>query len=72
MGKPQKMPLKWHEDCLRNMLDGLHAKCAQAASLEAEIERLNADIMHLQAQLAEAKQRKLDGFDGERFMKGSK
>jgi hypothetical protein len=66
------MPLAWHESCLKNMTDSLQDKIKQLDQMQAEINRLSCDRLHYLDQVNEAKRRKLDKFDSERFMKGSK
>jgi hypothetical protein len=67
-----KMPIAWHEDCLRNMKRSLEMKDLAISKLTEERDRLRGDIMILSHQIQAAEYEGRDGFDRERFLQKRK
>jgi hypothetical protein len=64
-----KMPMQWHDDCLRNWKGSVEERRLAMERAKADYERCAADCAEYEAQIAQAKARGLDGFDRERFGK---
>jgi phage shock protein A len=63
-----KFSIAWHEDSLENQLQFLARSERDLKRLQESVEKLRANTKRLERQIAEAKRRKRDGFDSERFM----
>ena len=66
------MPITWHEECLQNSLSSLSGYYSELSKLKATIEKLSNDNTFYAHQITKAKEKGLDGFDSERFLKKSK
>lgn len=64
-----KMPIKWHEDCLRWRGETLERQRVIAERAVEEMERTKREMEFYAGQIEGAKKRGKDGFDAERFMK---
>lgn len=63
-----KQPIAWHEDNLKNFTVYLEAKKKQLESLQREVDRMKSEKDFRTIQIAMAKEKKLDSFDGDRFL----
>ena len=68
-GDTMKMPIAWHEECLKNMEISLGYKKKLLAQEQNDIERMEKRIMFRKAQIEEAKRKNKDGFDEDKFLK---
>lgn len=59
----------WHEERLANVRQTLEREKEGLARLQSRIEQIEADVLLLNAQIAEAKRRGIAGFDADRFLK---
>ena len=64
-----KMPMKWHEECLKNMQATAIRKKEEVDRLLTDHSRLFVQCQIYDNQITAAKYRKLDGFDQDRFLK---
>jgi hypothetical protein len=64
--------IEWHEKCLVAATASLDRKRTELARLTAEIERDTADLEFRARQIAEAKNRGMAAFDGDRLLKPKK
>ncbi len=64
-----KMPMGWHEWCLKNSKENLAREEETFARLTAAIERFRKQVAFHEAQIAEAQRQGKDGFDQDKFMK---
>ena len=64
-----KQSIKWHEECLKNMLASLARDDDEVSRLQSYADRLRDDCNVLEIQIAEAKRRGMDGFDADRLLK---
>ena len=67
-----KMPIAWHEECLKNYRSYLTNKKIELLrikeQLKNDIVRMESEEMFYSAQINNAKNKKMDGFDVDRFM----
>lgn len=66
-----KMPIAWHEECLKARLSSLELDRERLNRLQSSIDRSEDAIRVLSEQIEEAKRQNKDGFDADRFMKRS-
>jgi ribosomal protein S21 len=62
-----KMPLQWHEQCLRNMKSHAERATIDAERAAEYASKLKTEIEQRERQLAEARRRGIDSFDADRF-----
>ena len=62
-----KMPMAWHEECLRNQRTHYERELARLKVMQDELERTRVDINIYEYQIAKAKEQGKDGFDREKF-----
>jgi ribosomal protein S21 len=62
-----KMPLQWHEQCLRNMKSHAERATIDAERAAEYASKLKTEIEQRERQLAEARRRGIDSFDPDRF-----
>jgi hypothetical protein len=67
--KSSAMPLKWHEECLRNRQSSLARAEQNVRDAVANADRLRKDMEHLALQIEEAKRRGMTAFDRDRLLK---
>lgn len=72
MAKTRKMPIGWHEDCLRNARDHIQDEEKRLREAQKRVHKLRIDADFYERQIAEAKRRKLTDFDCECFMHNSR
>ena len=63
-----KQPMEWHERCLLNQKDYLRRKREETDRLLVVIARNAKATAFYEHQIAEAKRRKMDGFDSDRLL----
>jgi chromosome segregation ATPase len=63
-----KMPLEWHEGCLKNRKFYLEEIKNQIEDLKSQVSRREREIQFYEMQITKAKKRKLEGFDSDRFL----
>ena len=63
-----KMTISWHKECLMNRKIYLEKIKKEAKSLQKEIKKSEKEIIFYSSQIEEAKKKKKDGFDRDRFM----
>jgi hypothetical protein len=63
-----KMPITWHEECLKNRLISLERSKQELARKEQQVQRETAACRFTERQIEEAKNQKKDGFDDGRFL----
>jgi len=64
-----KMSIDWHEECLKNMNTTLNTEKVSLERLLKDIDRLENRINFYSCQIEEAKRKKKDGFDSDKFLK---
>jgi hypothetical protein len=64
-----KRSIEWHESCLKNSDTYIKAELEIIASRQADISIVISRNNFLRKQIEEAKRKKMDGFDCDRFMK---
>jgi hypothetical protein len=64
-----KMKIPWHEECYNNNLIYLTQKQVELKRLEEECEKMALKLAGYFTQIETAKQRGMDGFDRERFLR---
>lgn len=69
MPHSNKKPIGWHEECLRNFSEYLTRKQKQLEDLQSEVNKMILEEKFRQFQIHTAKERNLDGFDEDRFLK---
>ena len=57
------MPLSWHEECLKNMLNSLGNEIKYLKAQEERVSRLKSECDVLNAQILKAKRLKIQSFD---------
>lgn len=62
-----KMPIHWHEDCLRNRIASRNRIAGQLELLQGSLNYQDNEIQRIRHQLAEAKRRKVTAFDPDKF-----
>lgn len=62
-----KMPIEWHEECLKNRISSFERKQKELDSLIKQIEKDKEEIEFLEYQIKEAKKANKDSFDSEKF-----
>ena len=62
-----KMPLRWHKECLENMKKSAERAAIAAAQAKAEAERLAANVALYESQIVAAEEAGKDGFDRDRW-----
>jgi len=67
-----KMPMAWHEECLKNSHAYLTALERRAIEAQKDVDALRCRIEFEMAQFQEAERRGLDGYDSDRFMQPKK
>ncbi len=67
-----KFSISKHESHLTNAKASLAQEEARLAKMTMTVQRLRDQVEQYEQQIVEAKRRKLDGFDSDRFMKGRK
>lgn len=65
----RKMPLAWHERNLKNYRYSLEDAEKRLAQKEVEVNRMRADIRHMEETLARAKREGRDAYDAETYNK---
>lgn len=64
-----KMKIEWHEECLKNNKRFIREKREEIRRLQLEIDQNLFDCEMYELQILEAKKKKMDGFDSDKFMK---
>ena len=64
-----KMTLEWHEGCYKNSLLYLERERRSLDRAIKAVEELRIRILEYETQINVARERGLDGFDNERFLK---
>lgn len=63
-----KMPITWHEECLKNNKNHLLRKEAEAERVMESLKRHRMRVEHLEFQIQQARRKGKTGFDSERFL----
>lgn len=63
-----KQTIKWHEQCFTNSDSSLQRKRVDVAGHIIELQRWEERQVFRAKQIAEAKRRGIESYDGERFM----
>lgn len=63
----KKMPIEWHEECLKNRRLSLSRKQKELISLAKQLKKDKKEIEFLEYQIKEAKKANINDFDNERF-----
>lgn len=63
-----KMPIEWHESGLANARIHVHEAEQSLVRAQRTLERQKDRLAFFESQLGEAKRRRLDGYDSEKFM----
>ena len=64
-----KMPIQWHEDCLKNYRGTVERARKQVDKALLDFNTLLTQCNKYEIQIITAKSRKLTGFDPDRFLK---
>jgi hypothetical protein len=65
-----KMPIKWHKECLRNMMATAYERSAVSERAISEEKKIWNEVKILKEQIVKAEIQGKDGFDADRFMRG--
>jgi len=63
-----KMPISWHQECLKNSRQHTEKKEAELVRLQVEVVKNKIDDIFHQKQIETAIAKGLDGFDRDKFM----
>ena len=63
-----KYPIEWHEQCLVNVEIFLEVERKRLLQAAANVERLMKDVEFRKIQIAEARRKKKEGFDADKFL----
>lgn len=63
------MPIAWHELCLGNAKRTVAAERERAEAMLRSVARAEARLQFTENQITRAKEKGMDGFDADRFMK---
>lgn len=63
-----KQSVEWHEECLKNMISYMKSEHKTALQYLRNYCKIKKDINFLKKQIEEAKRKKKDGFDRDRFL----
>lgn len=63
-----KQPIKWHEECLKNMRASLERKLQEIERHNQDADRLKQEVQFLSEQIQAAILAKKDGFDSEKYL----
>lgn len=67
-----KKPIAWHEECARNFEDSVREEEERFVRLSERVARAREDLAFRWAQINEARRKKLDGFDADKFLRDRK
>lgn len=62
-----KMPIRWHKECLQRKKEHLLREEKKLLDMIESVERTRSSVKFYEGQIAEAEEKKKDGFDSERF-----